>query len=571
MPPARPTVESTTTVVPKQHEPPPHKPFQHGQNQQLFPGSPSSTNNGGGGNNNNNNTTTRAVLVKNNNSASQQTYDPNATILLIHAEAVEDTVVLDVNDNNEPHTPDNTNNNSKSVLVIDQQTKKRRRMWIAAIVALFLIGGVVGILLAVMTNGSIPASTFTQVGGDITPNDKQQPFFGLDVAVSSNGNRIAVASISTVAVYELKNSSSSSSSSWQQLGKTINVVGADDDGQNKITSLPKILDHGLISLAMGRQGDIIAVGYGEAANSTGMVNVYQYINGTWVGLGPPLVGKSGDQFGTAVDLSVQDPILLAVDAPGYNDGAGSVRMLQYNNIEQNWTALGDLIVGEISTTILGLGGSVSLNGTRVAAAGRSLLDPTATSRSPVVRTFDYKSVSNSWMESDAGYAPPGALISSTGWTVDLSAEGNRMVISNSYLTEEDFVNKDPAGLFVRVFAFSDDQWNPYGGNLHEGITGPKSGYVVALSDDGSVIGMGDPGTSSGGRNVNGHAHIYRNDPGKMSFYQSGPNLDGKNHADAFGFAVAISGDGRKLVVGIPRSRAAGDESGLVQVYETLHA
>jgi hypothetical protein len=227
-------------------------------------------------------------------------------------------------------------------------------------------------------------------------------------------------------------------------------------------------------------------------------------------------------------------------------------------------------VGEVaSTTVRGLGGSVSLSryGTRVAAAGRSVPDSAASFPSAVARTFDYQTVNNRWNPLDAGFAPPAGLLSSTGWTVDLSGDGDRMVISNSYLMEDDFVNTDPEGLSVRVLALTNGLWSPIGDVLHQRIPGPKSGYVVSLSDDGTVIGMGDPGTSSGGRNVNGHAHIYRqNDDG--AYVQVGPNLDGINHADSFGFAVALSGDGRKLAVGIPLSRAAGDNAGLVQVYET---
>jgi hypothetical protein len=556
------TLESTTAVlVPKP-----------GTTSRTATSTNSPTTGGEGGKTNTTTTRAAAAVVKNHHSTHQAS-DQQATIL-VHAEAVLDTLVRDVENNAPPtttntSTPPDNNNTSKSVPVTDQQTKKRRHMWIAAIVALFLIGGVVGIVLAVMANGSGGGSnnnntilpTFTQVGGDVTPNNEQGPFFGSDVAVSSDGRRVAVASISTVTVYEMK----TPSSSWQQLGQTINVLN-DIDAQKISSSEPKLFDHGLISLAMRRQGDIIAVGYGE------VVNVYQYNdNNTWVGLGRTLFGNSSDQFGTAVDLSDQGPIRLAVGAPGYNNGTGSVEIFQYNNVD--WTVLGNRIEGDTSTTVQGLGGSVSLsgNGTRVAAAGRSLLHPTAPTPSPVVRTFDYQTDSKIWKASDAGYPPPSALKTSTGWTVDLSADGNRMVISNSYLTEEDFLNIDPAGLFVRVFAFSGDEWNPYGGtNLHGNKTGPKSGYVVALSDDGSVIAMGDPGTSSGGRNVNGHAHIYRDDPGQMSFNQSGSDLVGKNNADAFGFSVAVSGDGRKMVVGIPRSRAADDvsgDSGLVQVFE----
>jgi outer membrane biosynthesis protein TonB len=449
-------------------------------------------------------------------------------------------------------------------------------LWIAVIAFLAVVGAI-GIVVAIAKSSqgddaddaNATTAVFTQIGGDIVPpsnnNDDGLPqhpaFFGSDVAVSSDGNRIVVTYARV----------GQPSSSWRQMGQTIDVLTTADEDDDKINNgPPKILDQGLISIAMASHGTIIAVGHGAASNATGEVKVYHLAGNTWVGLGPTLVGNGpGDLFGTSVDLGNDNPIVIAVGAPGDNRGAGSIQVYIYDAAEDMWKTRGGRIEGEVSRTVQGLGGSVALSmaGTRVAAAGRSIPDPGTLLRSAVVRTFDYQDNDNRWEALDAGFIPPGELLSSTGWTVDLSADGNRMVISNSYLTEEDYVNTDPEGLSVRVLAYTNGVWNAYGDNLHAGINGTKSGYVVALSDDGSAIGMGDPGTSSAGRNVNGHAHVYR-DQGEGAFVQLGPNLLGDSHADSFGFSVALSGDARRFVVGIPLSRAVGDNAGLVRVYET---
>jgi hypothetical protein len=281
----------------------------------------------------------------------------------------------------------------------EQQKKKkcRRIMWIA--VAVVLVAGI-GTAVAVFAmgggGGKAKEEAFVPVGGPILPTTAQSPFFGSDVAVSSDGNRIVVASINTVTAYALVGDEPSSSS-WQQLGQTINV--AQTNGDTTEGRPPKILDQGLISIAIGSQGTILAVGHGEAANMTGAVDLYILVGTTWVGLGASLTGAAvGDRFGTAVDLSADEqPIVVAIGAPGYNGGAGLIQVYAYDADGDAWVPRGGRIEGEVSSTVRGLGGSVALSrdGLRVAAAGRSIPDPATPLRSAVVRTFDFAAIAGS--------------------------------------------------------------------------------------------------------------------------------------------------------------------------------
>ena len=53
----------------------------------------------------------------------------------------------------------------------------------------------------------------------------------------------------------------------------------------------------------------------------------------------------------------------------------------------------------------------------------------------------------------------------------------------------------------------------------------------------------------------------------FSQVQIGNDINGLNTNDAFGWSVAVSGDGQTIVAGAPNSFINGDSSGQVQVYQ----
>ena len=97
--------------------------------------------------------------------------------------------------------------------------------------------------------------------------------------------------------------------------------------------------------------------------------------------------------------------------------------------------------------------------------------------------------------------------------------------------------------------------------------GVKSGYFITLSDDGEVIGMGDPGRKVRKGQVSGHAHIYIYSKDNGEWQKAGPDIDGEAAGDMFGFDVSISGDAKHFIIGAPSSRGDGYGHGRVQVYK----
>ena len=78
--------------------------------------------------------------------------------------------------------------------------------------------------------------------------------------------------------------------------------------------------------------------------------------------------------------------------------------------------------------------------------------------------------------------------------------------------------------------------------------------------------MGDPGKEGAG-GLSGHAHFYEFNGDQWC--QLGPDIDGEAAGDMAGYSVSLSGDGKRMVIAAPKSRALGSERGRVMVVE-LH-
>lgn len=136
------------------------------------------------------------------------------------------------------------------------------------------------------------------------------------------------------------------------------------------------------SLALSAKGDVLAVGYasygaGPLESSlplVGRVEVYQYIDDTWVKMGSTRFGSSdnseesaveGDFFGSAVALS-DDGLLLGIGAPEDSlstNGENAGRAVAFK-FDSDWTQLGDDLFGSIGSHF-GSSLSITSDGSRM--------------------------------------------------------------------------------------------------------------------------------------------------------------------------------------------------------------
>ncbi len=117
-------------------------------------------------------------------------------------------------------------------------------------------------------------------------------------------------------------------------------------------------------------------------------------------------------------------------------------------------------------------------------------------------------------------------------------------------------------------AFAATDWEQVGVDIDGEAAGDESGYSVALSDDGTILAVGEwKNTGPLGANQ-GQVRVYElaGGGGGNSWVQKGSDINGEAAGDNFGTAVDLSEDGLTLAVGAPANGGAGSFAGHVRVF-----
>ncbi|MEM6483985.1 MAG: Ig-like domain-containing protein [Pseudomonadota bacterium] len=145
-----------------------------------------------------------------------------------------------------------------------------------------------------------------------------------------------------------------------------------------------------------------------------------------------------------------------------------------------------------------------------------------------------------------------------GNTIALSSDGHKVAVASSRNGD----NGENSGQ-VRVFQFSGAGWNQLGGDINGEASDDFSGGSLSLSSDGQTVAIGAAGNDGNGAS-SGHVRIYRFSGGDWA--QLGDDIDGANAGDTAA-TVSLSGDGRKLAVGARfHDGVGGPDSGHIRVY-----
>ena len=195
------------------------------------------------------------------------------------------------------------------------------------------------------------AGNWVAIGNTI--NGQEEDNLGFTLAMSSNGNRIAIGglqagfpdSYGSARVYELIGDN------WQQIGSNITGNGS----------------QGGLGLSLSADGNRLAVGGIWDAPTDffhgGHVKIFNYLNGNWIEHTDIEGEAENDYSGGAVSFS-QDGNRLAVGAPRNSDNRGHVRI--YDLIDNNWTKVMFDIDGESLDNHSGRNLSLSADGQTIA-------------------------------------------------------------------------------------------------------------------------------------------------------------------------------------------------------------
>jgi hypothetical protein len=268
-------------------------------------------------------------------------------------------------------------------------------------------------------------------------------------------------------------------------------------------------------------------------------------SGSVTPVGAPIPGlESGEQFGYDLAVSAEGN-RVAVGAPFNGSDVGRVRVYEFDGTA--WTQLGADLVGEAAGDRFGHSVDMNAAGTRLVVG--AYLNDGGGSAAGHVRVFDL--VGGSW-------APVGADIDGTagsqlGWDVSMSDDGARFIAGAPR------ANSVNGG--AQVFELAGGTWTPLGAAL--AVTGVEFGDAVSISGDGRRVAVGGP--SASGTTLPGSVFVY--EWSGSAWAQVGATILGRAVGDNGGDAVALSGDGARVVVASSGNDDGGTTAGQVRVFQ----
>ena len=314
------------------------------------------------------------------------------------------------------------------------------------------------------------------------------------------------------------------SSSWIQ-------VGNDIKGQNAG-------DYFGISIKLSDDGSIVAIGANgvdENGNDSGQVQIFENIANVWTQVGSEINGVSEkDLSGSTIDLS-GDGSILAIGAQLNDDNgedSGHVRI--FKNESGTWKQLGQTITGEASGDFSGSSISLSEDGETIAIGARKH-DGINGVDSGHIKVYSFDSSSSNWIQK--GKDIYGESVSEyLGQSISLSSDGKSIAIGSP--TSNDFKGG------TRVFKFDVDtsDWQKVGQSIEGSKVDDWNGYSVNISDDGTIVAIGNYVTSSWATGIGAHTDVYKLDTSTNQWEQFG------NKIDSDGRSVSISNDGVVLAI-----------------------
>ena len=195
--------------------------------------------------------------------------------------------------------------------------------------------------------------------------------FGLSVALSSNGNRLAVGAQSIdlggegyAAIFDWNGSA------WVQAGA--DIVGEALAGFGT-------------EVRITPDGNTVVIGSPFEGPGGGLVAVYDWSNGSWVQRGADIEGPDGAFYGFTVDIAA-DGDRVVVGAPIFQDDVGVVEVFDWNG--SAWAQVGATLTGEAGD-FLGVSTRITPNGDRIGVGAfgghAAVFDlPIATTVSPLL-------------------------------------------------------------------------------------------------------------------------------------------------------------------------------------------
>ena len=262
-----------------------------------------------------------------------------------------------------------------------------------------------------------------------------------------------------------------------------------------------------------------------------------------------------DHFGHSISLSSNGNI-VAIGAPNNSENgnvSGQVRI--FENSLGNWTQIGNSINGDNIAD--GFGNSVSLSNDGSILAVSAWFNDENGSASGQVKVF--QNLSGNWMQIGNNINGEAAGDFS-GYFISLSGDGNKVAISA--------VRNNGNRGHVRIYENILGNWEQVGNDIDGETTSDYFGYSVSLSNDGSIVAIGERGNFAS-ENTNGNVRIYQYISG--NWVKIGGETNENDTANFSGYSVSISNDGSVVAIGAPLNSNIidGYEYGRVRIINNI--
>jgi WD40 repeat protein len=146
-----------------------------------------------------------------------------------------------------------------------------------------------------------------------------------------------------------------------------------------------------------------------------------------------------------------------------------------------------------------------------------------------------------------------------GFSVSLSSDGKRLAVG---APNQNTTNGVGSGE-VKIFQENNGTWSPIGAGIIGDVNADQSGYAVALSGDGKRVVIGAPYNSIPVEK--GQVRVFGENGGVWT--QVGSDIDGENNSDQFGWSVSISSNGKRIIAGSIDNSANGTDAGHARIYQ----
>jgi len=307
------------------------------------------------------------------------------------------------------------------------------------------------------------------------------------------------------------------------------------------------------SIALSSDGTILAEGEPNWSGDQGIVRIFQFTGQdtgmSWVAKGNIIGENQADSAGWSVALS-SDGIILAVGENGWSGNQGRVRIFQYTGqgTGAGWYAIGS-VTGENQNDGAGSSVALSADGT-ILAEGE--IDWNQGSQNGRVRVFQFAGQGTGAAWSSIGNFTGENPEDIAGQSVALSSDGTILAIG------EPGLNNDQGR--VKIFQFTGAGWSGIG-NITGENQGDSAGWSIALTQDGTIIALGENGW-----NAKGRVRVFQFTGQNTGTHWSGiGNVTGLNQGDQAGQSVALSSNGAILAIGEPGW--SGNNQGIVRVFQ----